>query len=166
MSVGCNGHPARHSRRLPLRNGFCSTVRPVRDVTGTQPAMPTLGLLRNGFVQHHDLSVDVTGTQRHMRRLLCYETAFCSTPRPFLGRNRAPPAGTADACLLRNQFVQRCDLSVGRNGPNRPCRRVLLRYETLVQHHDPSVDVTGTQPAMLTLVYKLSIRNGTTCQWM
>ena len=80
--------------------------------------------------------------------LACYETATFNTTTCFLGGRNGHATGTADACLLRDSFVQH--RPVGGTTGTQPAQPTLNYADGFVQHHDHQWDVTG-QPAQPTL---------------
>ncbi|MFM9009108.1 MAG: MopE-related protein, partial [Bacteroidota bacterium] len=108
------------------------------DVTGTQPAQPSIACYESATFNTTTCTWDVTGTQPSQPSIACYETAT------FNG--------------------QTCQWDVTGTQPTQPS---IACYETATFNGQTcSWDVTGTQPAQPSIAcYETATFNGQTCQW-
>jgi hypothetical protein len=118
------------------------------DVTGTQPAQPTLACYETASFNTTSCSWDVTGTQPTQPTLACYETAsFNTTTCSWDVTGTQPAAPTGLACYETASFnTTSCSWDVTGTMPAQP---TLLCYQTASFNSNTcSWDVTGTPPVV------------------
>ncbi|QLH45997.1 MAG: hypothetical protein HWD58_10440 [Bacteroidota bacterium] len=135
------------------------------DVTGTQPAMPTLACYETASFNTTTCVWDVTGSMPAMPTLACYETASFNTTTCAWDVTGSMPAMPTLACYETASFnTTTCVWDVTGSMPAMP---TLACYETASFNTTTCVwDVTGSMPAMPTLAcYETASFNTTTCMW-
>ena len=139
------------------------------DVTGTQPAQPTLACYETATFNTTSCEWDVTGTQPAAPTgLACYESAsFNTTSCSWDVTGTQPAAPTGLACYESASFnTTSCSWDVTGTQPAAPTG--LACYESASFNTTScSWDVTGTQPAAPTglACYESASFNTTSCSW-
>ena len=139
------------------------------DVTGTQPAQPTLACYETATFNTTSCEWDVTGTQPAAPTgLACYESAsFNTTSCSWDVTGTQPAAPTGLACYESASFnTTSCSWDV--TGEQDPAPTGLACYQTASFNTTTcSWDVTGTKPEQPTLApNETAIFNAAICQWV
>jgi gliding motility-associated-like protein len=135
------------------------------DVTGSQPAQPTLACDETAVFNATTCQWDVTQNPPAQPALACYETATYNTATCQWDVSGSQPAQPTLACDETAVFnTTTCQWDVTQNPPAQPA---LACYETATYNTATCQwDVTGSQPAQPTLACdETAVFNATTCQW-
>ena len=135
------------------------------DVTGTQPAQPTLACYESATFNTNSCTWDITGAQPAQPTLACYESATFNTTSCNWDVTGTQPTQPTLACYESATFnTTNCNWDVTGTQPTQP---TLACYESATFNTAScNWDITGTQPTQPTLAcYESATFNTTNCNW-